>query len=410
VFGEDIPSFKYPHLVKHIFFDGPIPSDYFFSMLLPLLNLNRLDMHLSALCCLEEAKLNNMQLRQLDTINIWGHKLTQGMFTSTYSAAKIITNLYKFLGNYFPQLKNFAVEFPYDAHQEIQMSKVVLNFLSMHKNTLEKFKIEINLFTGAETSNTFETVEERELSDEAKKVSKSLKLKSLELIISSLFQLRLFKIWTSFGEQQTALASFTGLSFRFQPEILIHLCARNSHALTHVWISRIMLVDNGRLTVIHCNIFEGCHNLKSLLLEAMPLNLDQPSLISCGDFPKRIEHLELGGLTITSEDIFKITQMLPMLKELNISDAGSTSTFGLRTEHVQKLVQDRKIAQITLYDSINGPIPADGFPNGNPEHPKNLKVYSFGAFEVKLDEFGYYENLARDEWRPFVDDEDDDEM
>lgn len=71
IFGPNLPKFKHPHMVKNLFFDGPLPSRFFDSIVRPLPNLERLDIHLSALCCLNPANMDFPPLTKLETINIW---------------------------------------------------------------------------------------------------------------------------------------------------------------------------------------------------------------------------------------------------------------------------------------------------------------------------------------------------
>lgn len=180
---------------------------------------------------------------------IQGHKMTQGLFTQFYSSSKIIGNLLVFLDhNTFPRLQNLAMEYPFDLKEQSgRVTESLLEFLKKHRETIQKFKLVVNLFITEEPSE-FDTAEDRLWVMKAKEASKLIKLKHVEMNITSLYRVRLSKIWTAFVESQNALESATVMTFRLDPNIISRVCEQNFRNIKSIGFTRLLLNDNGRFT------------------------------------------------------------------------------------------------------------------------------------------------------------------
>ncbi|CAL8095439.1 unnamed protein product [Orchesella dallaii] len=395
-YGDETPEFKYPYLVQSLHFDGPIPCDYFNSMVKSVINLQHIEFHMTAFCCLQTSSLEALGWKRLKSLRMWGHRLTEGIFTTFYPADRILPNVLMFLSNYFPALSEYYMEYPFDIRDEKTFTQQVLSFLKRHQ-TLLKFRICVNISL-ADDSSEFETATDREWIKEAKITSKRLKLKTLEILVSSMRKVRLARLWLAFVEQQQTLETAYILSFRIPLAMISAVCENNWQTLKKFFISRIIMNNNsGRAVQLDCNELSRCDKLKYFTCEGMLSNFLEPGLINACSLPKSIVHLEIGGLPLLHADAHDLFFELPELKQICLTDVGNLGRFGITIDTIKQVIVARRIMVVTIYRSVCGEFPTGGIPNGDhsvePQPCIILKAYEI--LEFKLNEDGFYENMRR---------------
>ncbi|ODM94856.1 hypothetical protein Ocin01_11826 [Orchesella cincta] len=353
IYGDQTTEFKAPYLLKSIHFDGPIPCQYFNSMMKTLPNLMHIELHMTSFCSLQTSSLENLGWKRLKSLRIWGHRLTDGIFTTFYPADKILPNILVLLSNYFPALSSYSIEYPFDIRDEKTLTQNIFIFLKRHPY-LSKFKICVNISI-TDDGSEFETAADREWIREAKTTSKRLNLKSLEIIISSMRKVRLAKLWMAFVEQQKSLETVTILSFRIPPLMMSTICVNNWQTLKKLFISRILMSNsnnNGRNVQIDCNDLTRCVKLTNFTCEGMLSNFTEPGLISTRSLPKSIVHLEIGGLPLLHSDAHGLFFDLPELKNICLTDVGNLGRFGVAVETIRQTIALRRIMIVTIYRSV----------------------------------------------------------
>lgn len=241
-----------------------------------------------------------------------------------------------------------------------------------------------------------ETVQDRMWVQKAKSVSKVMKLKNIEVVITSIYRVRLTKIWMGFIESQHALESVTIMTFRLLPDILYRVCEQNYKTLNRIGLTRLVLNENGRFTSINCSIFQNCIHLKALFLEAMQTGLLTPGLVDTRNLPQSLERIEIGNIMILSQDCHDLLCGLPALKDVFLRDTGHVEELGVSFDTVKEVIQSHRITNVTLYASLNGPFPQEGISNGHPFLPSLITARPFGMIEMTIGEDGFYKNVPRE--------------
>lgn len=329
--------------------------------------------------------------------NLQGHKLTQGLFTQFYSSSQIVGNLLVLLAhNQFPSLHNLAMEYPFDLKENAsKVTDSLLEFLIKHQKTITKFKLCVNLFI-TEEPNDWDSAEDRNWVSKAKAASKLIKLKQMDLNICSIYKVRLAKIWNAFVEAQNSLDSVSVMTFRLEQNVMRRICEQNFKTLVSIGLTRLVLSEEGRSLPIDCTVFETCSLLKSLFLEGIPANTVDPGIINVFKLPKTLEKVELGSLPMYIQDSRRLLTEFPNMRNVFLGDIGHQGDFGVEVETIKQVIRDRKITFITLYGCVNGAIPEDGIPNGNPDNEVRINVRYYGMLELKLNPQGYYEPIPRE--------------
>jgi len=359
-----------------------------------LTNIREIELHMTSFCCLQASSLENLNWKRLKSLRIWGHRLTDGIFTTFYPSDKIVPNVLALLSNNFPSLSTYSVEYPFDIRDEKTVTQQIFSFLKRHPNVF-KFKICVNISI-TDDATEFETVTDREWIKEAKTTSKRLNLKVLDIIVSSMRKVRLAKLWMAFVEQQRSLEAVTVLSFRIPPTMMASICENNWQTLKKMYISRfLMSSNNGRTTQIDCSILNRCVNLTNLTCEGMLSNFIEPGLINTSSLPKSLVHLEIGGLPLLHEDSHDLFFDLPELKHICLTDVGNSGGLGVSIQTMKQVIATRKILVITIYRSMCGEFPHAGIPNGDPSGETFISQRPYEILEFKLNESGYYENMRR---------------
>lgn len=396
MFREDENAeFKYPFLVKTIHFDGPIPTANFECMMKNLVNLSKLEMHMTSFCCLRKECLLPLgqKLKNLKELVVWGHKLTDGLFTDFYDAKTIMPNLLVFISNDFRALSNLGLEYPFDIRDEKRLTQELLSCLQRHSK-LEALRICINIPITEENSE-FDTFEDREWSRDAKAISKQLNLKNMELIVSSMRRVRLTKVWMTFIENQRSLESATILSFRIPANLLSSICQNSRECLKKLFISRILMTNGTHPVQIDASTILPCSRLIELTMEGMMHSQSVAGLLNARLLPKTLVLLEIGGMLLLHEDAQDLFFQLPILNTISLTDIGNRGQFGLTVETIRQVIAERRIVTVNVYRCICGEYPTLGINNGDPNNHVNIRQRPYEILEMKLNAEGYYENMYR---------------
>lgn len=187
------------------------------------------------------------------------------------------------------------------------------------------------------------------------------------------------------------------MAFRLDKTVLDKVVEQNYQTLTSIGMTKLVLNNNGVLSIIDCSIFENCVNLKSLFLEGMSTGVLEPGIINVDKLPTSLEKIEIATLAITSIDAHILLTEFDNLKTLFFGDIGHTGVFGVSVATMAQVIENRKIPYITLYGSLNGQLPEEGISNGDPEHQVMINVRFYGMLEIQLNSQGYYEPLSTDQ-------------
>lgn len=367
-------------------------------------------MHMTAFCKLNTSNVENLGKKfiHLKDLNIWGHKLTDGMFTEFYDHSNIIPNLLTLLlTSLFMELLYFGFEYPFDIRDDTSLTQTILNFFRRHTK-LKIVRICINVPISADTSG-LETFEDREWVRQAKTVSKLLSLQNLEIIISSMRRVRVTKIWLAFAEFQRNLESATLLSFRIPTQILFDFCNNNKNTLQKLFISRMLMTSENQPVQVDASTIAPCSNLTHLTLEGMLHSVSREGFTNAKLLPKSLVSLEIGGLQLLNNEVRDLFFELPNLDSICLTDIGNQSGFGLTVDTLEQVILRRRIGTVSVYRSICGEFPTTGIRNGDPKSRVLIGQRPSGILELKLNASGYYENKYGQVLLPETDIEDEEQ-
>jgi hypothetical protein len=314
---------------------------------------------------------------------------------SFYDSKSIVKNLIGLWEqNRFPGLKNLAMEYPFDVKDEIRVTDAFLKFLRHHKTTLEKFKLCVNLMPLQEPEE-LEAPEDRDWIQRSKAVSKTLHLRDIEIIITSIFKVFLSKIWLGFVESQRCLESITIATFRLNSDILPKICECNYRTITKMCLTRLSFNTNGRYSPISFSVLKNCTRLQELFLEGIYTGDLGPGLFEAQELPQSLTQIDIGGITLASQDLTFILTGLENLEQIYLTGVGHSGNLGVTIDAIKEVIVNRKIRKISLYGSINGKFPDEGISNGSTDSPVQLTCRPFGMLELNLGVDEYYHVIPR---------------
>lgn len=368
--------FKYPHLLKKLYFNGWIRSDLFQGLIKDVKNLTLLQINLHALSQLSSKDLCNISLPQLRALGVG--KCTKTSLGRPFDDGSGLSQLQIFLEkNYFPLLKQLDLRFPIRNFKDMGTLCAILKFLSIHVRISElsimmEFPVQVIKLTGFEE----ELAQLLELT-KSNQNRNSLKICEIQGIRLHADYPQL-QTWQTFIKQQQSLKFLTLRLGYLSPKLLEEICTKNKASLTQLFLYKMNeTADDGDLmepnttTVFDCKVLSVVTRLESLYA----LGCDKLTNAKC--LPVSLSMLSLSG-TLTAADAEHILLELPQLHFISLRNAclERSSEYGISLDLLKRFIAKRNVQRLILNgSSLNEDYPPEGLSNGDPNQSCQLKEF-----------------------------------
>lgn len=379
------PVFCAPFLVKHLILYGDIARPYFHRLVSPLINLNELTIHISALSGLIKNKRfpdtdNITQLaisdvaetpenlrdsitpRNLRTLRI-SMKGFEFWHLQMLRASKMcvgIENLYDILKGSYPYLKRFELGFPFFWDKESDMTKAISEFIHKHHRSLEHLSLEFHFYWRLE-DKTFEELSAEDMNAyadiyELPELSEIVNLKQFNIdIIDKRFIVPSIFYWEKLMLQQESLEY---LKYKSGYHCILPKCLIERNATSLKSIS--LTVRANSVLPVDCKVIGHCQCLECLELDGGLRLIHQvigdtrgPHLIDAESLPKSLKSIRLCSIFIESSDADFICLELSMLKTLHLEDIGQGEGLGLRFSTLCEICNKKQLDSFKVLSALN---------------------------------------------------------
>ncbi|CAL8144198.1 unnamed protein product [Orchesella dallaii] len=372
------PTFKFPHLLKHLYLNGMILPGIFHNLIFEVQNLTVLELTLLGLSQLNASDLEKLHLPNLLELGV---RRCVKHFCREFKDEIGLRNLRILLKNSFPRLTQLDIRFPILGFNDFSTLKILLKFLALHHDTLKKlylimeFPVQVNKIPVSAT--------ELEILELARKFRSCQKLEFVEIqgirLHASYPQI---KLWLAFVQQQRCLKSITLRLGNIHEHDLRLICEENASTLEHLYLFKFQEKEEENTPVIlNAGIFSLTKRLETLYV------LGSDLVVGAHELPLSLSSIFITG-AIKTEQVYHILFNLPNLKFISLKNAyDQRDLYGVTLDILTQFIEARKVKRLILSgSSLCKELPVNGLPNGDPENPAQLTEFeSWDALQDFID-------------------------
>lgn len=360
-------KFKYPFLLRNLFFNGGMKSDLFKGLLSDVNNLTTLELNMFALFQLRPSDLQYLKLPKLRSLGV--RKCVKSS-CKNFNDKRGLTNLQMLLRyNKFPVLAYLDLRFPISDYKDFGTTLAMLKFLKLHCSLKElcilmEFPVEVHTLPNYED-------ELEEILRVVRKHRNHSSLKTVEVqgirLHGSYPQSR---VWKEFAQRQQILKSLTLRLGSIHAHTLQSICHNNVSSLENVFLYK--LNENGeneQSVILDCSAFENLKRLQTLYA------LGANEVVNICKLPSTLCTLFITG-SMKSQEAEYILLNLPNLHFISLRNVyDQRQDCGVSLELLGKFIEARTVKRLILNgSSLCDEFPPAGILNGDPVGEMYLSV------------------------------------
>lgn len=318
--------------------------------------------------CFGYSSLTGQPISEVDvnlpklTLLYMADRAVEGKTTDITQQEILPKNITGFLGKTFPSIQRLVVCTVATRKQTVAYVKALLKFIQNHSETLNRVKFTVSTSIQNVNPNERENdLVEFSSSDEIFNLSQlaNVKLVELEINIGKNFFCGLDQ-WQELLKTQNMLEHFTfGLEKPLTPQLFEAPVTHSATFLVTIQIGVEVYTADQRKP-LDCAIFEGCVNLKMMVLNGPPMvdaRTPAVEILNFNKLPKGLVALGLENIYLETKQIAELAEDAMMiertLEKLSLQNVGTTTGYGVTLAMLDCWITSKVIQEI-IVKGING--------------------------------------------------------